>query len=150
MLTLGDVNMSESKYSKYFLTDLKLPESQLKGAAEYAKHKTRMTWLDGSIIEGAFYVSCAWYYTVSGKRLEAHTHDYDEVLGFYGSDPQNPRDLGGEVEFWLEDEKYVLTSSFLVFIPKGMKHCPLQTHRIDRPIFHFGIMLGGEYDKLEK
>jgi hypothetical protein len=142
--------MAESKYAKYFLTDLKLPESQQKGAAEYAKHATRMTWLDGSVIEGAFYVSCSWYYKVSGNTLAAHTHDYDEVLGFYGSDTQNPRDLGGEIEFWLEDEKHILTSSFLVFIPKGMKHCPLKVLRIDRPIFHFGIMLGGQYDKLYK
>jgi quercetin dioxygenase-like cupin family protein len=142
-------NMAESNYGKYFLTDLKLPESQQKGAAEYAKHATRITWLDDSVIKGAFYVSCSWYFTVSGKTLPAHTHDFDEVLGFYGSDTQNPRDLGGEIEFWLEDEKHVLNTSFLVFIPKGMKHCPLKVLRIDRPIFHFGIMLGGQYNKEE-
>jgi hypothetical protein len=143
--------MAESKYEKYFLTDLKLPESQQKGASEYAKHATRMTWLDDSVIPGAFYVSCSWYYKASGsgKGLPAHTHDFSEVLGFYGSDTQNPRDLGGEIEFWLEDEKHVLNSSFSVFIPKGMKHCPLKVLRIDRPIFHFGIMLGSQYSKGE-
>lgn len=139
--------MSDSKYGKYFLTDLQLPESQQAGAIEYAKHATRMTWLDDSILEGAFYVSCSWYYTVTGSSLAAHTHDFAEVLGFYGSDTQNPRDLGGEIELWLEDEKHMLTKSFLVFIPKGMKHCPLKVHRIDKPIFHFGIMLGGQYEK---
>jgi hypothetical protein len=141
--------MAESKYGKYFLTDLKLPESQQEHAAEYAKRAIRMTWLDNSVVEGAFYVACSWYFKASGegKGLAAHTHDFDEVLGFYGSDMQNPRDLGGEVELWLEDEQHILTDSFLVFIPAGMKHCPLKIRRVDRPIFHFGVMLGGQYTK---
>jgi hypothetical protein len=53
--------------------------------------------------------------------------------------------LGGEVEFWLEDEKYLLTKSCLIFAPKGLKHCPLRVIRVDRPIFHFTVVTGGEY-----
>ncbi|HTY81621.1 MAG TPA: hypothetical protein VMB24_02460, partial [Dehalococcoidales bacterium] len=70
-----------------------------------------------------------------------------EILGFYGSDPQNPRDLGGEVEFWMEDEKHILTESFLVYIPAGMKHCPLKINRIDRPMFHLGASPSHDYTK---
>jgi hypothetical protein len=54
-------------------------------------------------------------------------------------------ELGGEIEFWLEDEKYMLTKSCIIFVPKGMKHCPIVFRRIDRPIFHFIFVTGGKY-----
>ena len=53
--------------------------------------------------------------------------------------------LGGEVEFWIEDEKHMITRSCLIFIPGGMKHCPLLLTRVDRPIFHFSTVTSGEY-----
>ncbi|GAI16848.1 unnamed protein product, partial [marine sediment metagenome] len=76
---------------------------------------------------------------------QAHSHDYDEILGFFGSDMEDIRDLGGEVELWLEDEKHIINKSCLVFIPKGMKHCPLYFKRIDKPIFHFSVGPGKMY-----
>jgi hypothetical protein len=54
-------------------------------------------------------------------------------------------DLGGESEFWLEDENYMLTKSCIIYVPGGMKHCPIVFKRIDRPIFHFLTVTGGEY-----
>jgi hypothetical protein len=140
------------KYAKYFLTDVKMPPAgtpEAAQAAEYAKFATRMTLLDGNIIEGAFQFGLSWYYKSPHQPLPAHTHDFPEILGFYGSDPYNPRDLGGEVEFWIEDEKHIMTESFLVFIPAGMKHCPLKINRIDRPIFHFGGSPSHIYTKKE-
>ena len=73
----------------------------------------------------------------------SHAHDYDETLGFFGTDLSDPYDLGGEIELWMEDEKFVLTRSCLIFVPKGMHHCPLVIHRVDRPIFHFWAVPGG-------
>lgn len=139
--------MAKSKYGKYFLTDAKTPSTGTKEAAEYAKWATRMTLLSNDVIKGAFHFACSWYYKAPDKPLPAHTHDFDEILGFYGSDPQHPRDLGGEVEFWMEDEKHILTESFLVFIPAGMKHCPLKINRIDRPMFHLGASPSHDYAK---
>jgi hypothetical protein len=131
-----------AKYSKYFLTDAKEPSKGAKEIAEYARWATRMTWLSDDVIKGALHFACSWYYKAPDEPLAAHTHDFDEILGFYGSDPQNPRDLGGEVEFWIEDEKHLLTESFLVYIPAGTKHCPLKINRIERPMFHLGASPG--------
>ena len=39
-------------------------------------------------------------------------------------------ELGGEIELWLEDEQLIITRSCLVFIPRGMKHCPMFVRRI--------------------
>ena len=37
----------------------------------------------------------------------------------------------------------------LLFVPAGMKHCPLILKRVDRPIFHFTTVPGGQYVKDE-
>ena len=78
-----------------------------------------------------------------------HTHDSDEIIGFFGNSSEDPYDLGGEIEIWLEDEKHIITKSALVFVPAGMKHCPLILRRVDRPIFHFTTVPGGRYIKDE-
>ena len=54
----------------------------------------------------------------------SHAHDYDETLGFFGTDPADLYDLGGEIEFWIEDEKFMLTRSCLIFIPQGHLSLP--------------------------
>jgi hypothetical protein len=43
------------------------------------------------------------------------------VITFYGSNPENPYDLGGEVELWLGDDKHIFTKSILVYVVKGME-----------------------------
>ena len=81
-------------------------------------------WLENHVIKGAPFVNTAWYFKPELDIILAHTHDFGEVVGVSGSDSQNPYDLQGEIEFWLEDEKYILKNGCLIFIPKGMKHCP--------------------------
>lgn len=143
--------MGEAKYGKYIITeakaDLKRP-SYRRDAAEIAAGKhTRLLYLDNEVIRGAFYAECVWYWQVSEQPIVgAHTHVFDEVIAFLGTNREDPQDLCGEVELWLEDEKHILTKSCLVFVPKGMKHCPLIIRRVDRPIFHFTTGPGGKYE----
>ena len=138
--------MAESKYGKYIVTDLKAPFSP-DFNAQYAKWATRILWLDDKVVEGAFQMSVSWYLRAqTGQQpLGAHTHDTDEIIGFFGNNHLDPHDLGGEVEFWLEDEKHIITKSCLIFVPGGMKHCPLTLRRVDRPIFHFSTVTSGQY-----
>ncbi len=138
--------MAELKYEKYIITELKTPEEIRKNAAEYARRATRILWLDDAVLEGAFHVNCSWYWKVTETATPpAHTHDFDEVIAFFGSDPQNHHDLYGEIEIWLEDEEYIINKSCLIFVPKGMKHCPLRVRKVDKPIFHFTIGMAGKY-----
>ena len=135
--------MQPSRTSKYVVTDLKIPESTQKIAAEYARYADRILWMDAEVVEGAFQMNTALNLK-AGPTLEnkPHVHDTDEIIGFFGSDPANPHDLGGEVEIWLEDEKHVIDRSAMVFVPAGMVHCPLVLNRVDRPIFHFTTVTG--------
>lgn len=145
--------MAESKYGKYIVYKPKAsivappwsPQGDIPG---------RLAYIDSEVVDGAFYMECVWLMPgmkpppdlPPGKRgPQAHTHDYDEILGFFGSDMKDMYDLGGEAELWLEDEKHIINKSCLVFIPKGMQHCPLIFHRIDKPIFHFSVGPGKMY-----
>lgn len=140
--------MSKLKYQKYILTDLELPEDVQKRADEYAQRATRILWLEDFVIKGAPSITCSWYWKATDKEgTPSHVHDFNEVIGFFGSDPQNPHDLGGEVEFWMEDEKYMLTKSCLIFAPKGLRHCPLRVIRVDRPIFFLAVSTTSKYVK---
>ncbi|GAI32322.1 unnamed protein product [marine sediment metagenome] len=134
--------MAETKYGKYILTksksDLTLPDFRREALQTALDTRTPMVYLDDEVLKGAFYVECVWFWKGMDKpEVEAHTHDFDEVITFFGTNPDDPQDLCGEVEIWLEDEKHILTKSCLIFVPKGMKHCPLHIRRVDRPIFHF-------------
>jgi mannose-6-phosphate isomerase-like protein (cupin superfamily) len=134
-----------SKYSQYVITELKAPNFSGEAIARYNTFGRRILWVDKNVVPGAFQMNCSWYLKSLPKGPPAHTHDFDEILGFFSGDYQNPYDLGGEVEMWLEGEKHLITQSALVYIPAGMNHCPLNLNRIDRPVFHFSVVTAGEY-----
>jgi len=125
--------MDKSKYGKYIQTETEPDRPDL------ADIRHRILYLDNNVLPGAFYLSCCWYLKASDKALGEgpHVHDFDEVITFIGSNPKDPHDLGGEIELWLGDEKHMLTKSCLIFIPKGLSHCPFFIRRAERPIFHF-------------
>ncbi|MFA5309343.1 MAG: hypothetical protein WC370_07680 [Dehalococcoidales bacterium] len=137
--------MPESKYSQYVVTELKAPNFRPEFVEMYKQFATRILWMDKNVVPGAFQMNCSWYLKPSTHGAEPHKHDVDEIIGFFSSDPENPHDLGGEVEIWLEDEQFVLTKSAMIFAPAGMNHCPLIIRRVDRPIFHFSVVTGGQY-----
>jgi quercetin dioxygenase-like cupin family protein len=138
--------MTESKYGKYIVTELNAPFSQ-DFNAQYAKWATRVLWIDDKVVEGAFHMNVSWYLRpqTGQQPIGAHRHDSNEIIGFFGNNHEDPYELGGEVEFWLEDEKHMITRSCLIFVPAGMQHCPLVLRRVDRPIFHFSAVNSSEY-----
>ncbi|MDY6825585.1 MAG: hypothetical protein SVV67_00175 [Bacillota bacterium] len=115
----------------YIITDLnKVPD----------KLGTRLYCLHSGVFEGAPYLDCAWFSPQQEERVvvdKGHVHDYPEVITFFGSDPDDPADLCGVVELWLDGKPQTLTKSCIIFVPSGMEHCPLIIKRADRPIFHF-------------
>jgi hypothetical protein len=145
----GD-SMTESKYGKYIVSDLRAPFSKAYNE-EYAKFATRVLWMDDKVVDGAFQMNVSWYLKPQTGQtpLAAHTHEPNEIIGFFGNNHEDPYDLGGEVELWLEDEKHIITKSSLIYIPSGMKHCPLILRRVDRPIFHFSVVTAGTWEMLK-
>lgn len=142
--------MTETKYGKYIVSDLRMPESKKKITSDYDKYAKRILWLDEDVVEGAFHMNTAWYLKAA-ETLEntPHTHDADEIIGFFGNNPEDPLDLGGEIELWMADEKHIITKSSMIFVPAGLPHCPLILRRVDRPIFHFTTVPSVQYIKDE-
>ena len=137
--------MSNNKNEKYIVTELKAPPASPEAVARYAQFAKRILWLDDNVVPGAFQMNCSWYLRPAPGITEPHTHEYDEIIGFFGSDSDDPNNLYGEVEMWLEDEQYFLTQTCMIFVPAGMPHCPLILRRVERPIFHFTTVNGGQY-----
>lgn len=131
--------MNLGKYEKLIVTKFKLLPLEI--LERTLKMRSTVVpigviYADRTKCENAFYVECNWFSKgVSEDPIElAHVHDFDEVLIFVGSDPENPHDLNGEVELWVEDEKLILRNTCAVFIPKGLKHCPLIFRKVEKPI----------------
>lgn len=143
-----ETKMPGNKYEKYILTDLILPDDVESRQAEYNKRATRILWLEDEVIKGAESIILSWYWKATEKEgTPSHVHDFDEIVGLIGGDPQNPHELNAEVEFWLEDEMYTLTKSCLIFCPKGLRHCPLRVTRVDKPFILMTFSTTEKYKK---
>jgi hypothetical protein len=145
----------DSKLAKQFVfkdkENLVLPEFRHEIPEEVAH---RIVYLDKEVVPDAkFYTEALWFWP--GPRSEpkpgqergvkAHSHPFPEMIGFFGTNPDDIHDLCGEVELWIDGEQNIITKSFVAFIPAGMVHCPLSIRRIDRPIFHFTAGPGEMY-----
>ncbi|HHX75666.1 MAG TPA: hypothetical protein GX699_12245 [Firmicutes bacterium] len=137
--------MAQTKYGKYIVTDYPADKSKFEGREDFIKP---VTFIDGRFVEGAFYAESGWIYRASEGSPPAHTHDdYDEILMFLGSDPANPHELNGEVELWLGDEKHLITKTAMVFVPRGLRHCPMYFRRVDKPILHLAAATMTSYSR---
>ncbi len=146
---VGSNTGTESKYANLFIFDAKPFEIPPEMAAKMKQapkkepstvEATRLLSLDGTRIKGAPYMDFVWLWKGSSKEYveTEHTHDFDEFIGFIGTrGPEDPHGLGGEMEVWLGGEKYMITKSCLIYVPRGVKHCPIRFVRIDSPILFF-------------
>lgn len=141
--------MGKSIHGKYIVTepkrDIVVPSW---GGSLSQERSTRVMYLDSKVIQGAFYVECVWFWPTDQEDKSSpdpHTHEWDEAVAFFGTDRQDLRDLGAEIEFWIDGEKNVMTESFMAFIPAGIVHCPLKILSIRRPVFHFAVGQGKTY-----
>ncbi len=142
-----NVPVAGEKYAKYIFQDVKPipPEMLAKIKQEQAEQQsmvdaTHLLNLDTTRSEGAPYLDFVWLWEGSAKGYAEveHTHDFDEFIGFIGAaDQDNPYDLDSEIEVWLGGEKYIITRSCLIYVPKGVRHCPVRFTRIGKPVLFF-------------
>jgi hypothetical protein len=161
--------MAEGKYGKYVVTEFydkfELPEERawekpimgrglLDGQRRRMEH---MVWMDNNVIPGAFYAEAVWFWPQAPAQvispeeaqkmpgIPPHKHPFPELLSYYGTDMEHPEELYCQVEFWMEDEKYLFDKSFVVYIPENVTHCPLKMTNLTRPVFHFTMGPGLNY-----
>lgn len=140
---------NEGRTGRFIIQELAQPYTGTPEFQEiYRKFAKRILWIDDDVCPGAFQMNTAWYFAVPERDpiFDEHVHEYDELIGFFGSDPTDPYDLNVELEVTLDGETHRITRSSLIFCPKGMPHMPLRILRVDKPIFHFSIVMGPKYN----
>lgn len=157
--------MAEQKYAKYVLELKEVPIFP-----SWVGRMARPFMVDGKDLRGLpIHVGAYIYYspgagfgygdvatldTPAGPKQDKsmpHVHPkMDEVFFYFGTDPHNPSDLGGEHELWIgkgeEAEKYLITKTTCVFFPKGVPHGPEVCRRVDRPYFQVIVALASDLD----
>ncbi|MDR3148910.1 MAG: hypothetical protein LBT88_02680 [Oscillospiraceae bacterium] len=144
-------NIESGENAKYIVQTLQAPATGTPVfQAFYKTWADRILWIDGEVVPGAFQMNTSWYFAApeSGKEqvFDEHAHGYDEIIGFFGSNPEDKYDLGAVIQLAIDGEWHELTRSSLIFVPGGMKHMPLRILKVDRPIFHFSVVMNSAYD----
>jgi hypothetical protein len=134
-------------------------------ATKYGKHVIPMPFkscdegglrqvaiMDGKLLGINAFVKYGVYWTAGRMGKEPyvpHTHDYDQVIIFAGSDMDDIGELGAEIEFCIgEDlETHMITTTTAVAIPKGMPHFPATVNRLDQRFFYIEVSVAPEYSE---
>jgi hypothetical protein len=148
--------LAETKYGKYLISGGEAP-------AGYPPLPGKViAYLDSNLIPGSnFYLiqmmpitpenKDTWGKTWGKAPTGPHTHEVAELLIHIGTNPDDPSDLGAEVDicFGEELEKHTFNKSTIVYIPAGVVHCPWSIKRVDRP-FIFIQLLQGDFTRESK
>ena len=142
--------MHKGRNAKYVMdipkANAKYPSYRVKNDPKVVKP---IIQVDAETVPGAeFYAETKWILPGDKKEIklcESHTHDFNEVLGFFGFNYDNIQDLGAEIEITIDGEKNIVDRSFSACIPAGVSHGPVIIRNIQRPIFHVSSAKSGLY-----
>lgn len=125
--------MADYKYSHYFLHEL--PKEQRERG--FGRMSSMVAFTDADAIKDS------QYFSVMIMGLEAtkmaghgpHIHQDPELLVALGTDPDNPHDLGAEMEICMgpEMESHIISESTMIYIPANFIHCPFRILKLTRP-----------------
>jgi len=144
---LKELQMAD-KYGKYIIKEPRMrpPHKEIvkpivafnRGRTDFPEVPFSINW---EVIEVPFTMEKA-----------GHTHDWDQLLCFIGSDPDDFFDFGAEIELYLgeESEKHIINSTSLVYIPRGFVHGPLIYTRVSKPILFNNIVLSSTYGRAKQ
>ncbi len=134
---------SGSQYGRYIITEPKRhgpPPDKNKPAPPRTAKTTHMVSLDNEVSPGAFYADFVWIWSGDMTMAGAHVHDFDEMIGLVSwGDKADPRTINGDVSIKLGDETHTIKQSSLIYVPKGLSHCPIKFKDIKRPVLCFTI-----------
>jgi hypothetical protein len=77
------------------------------------------------VADANIYIDFNWVFGMPDPYISDHFHNFDEVVLHYGNDPDNPEDLGADIEFTVNGQPLLFNTTTALYIPKGVKHGPL-------------------------
>jgi ferredoxin len=129
------VAAGEKKYSKYIYEYDGRDDSKFSEGIPFKM----ITRIDRDVLPGSDFYMIHWVMPHDEPFLQIghppHIHKDPELLFHIGSDPNNPQDLGSEIELYLgaELEKHVITKSCVIYIPPNFIHAPWKPLKTWRP-----------------
>jgi hypothetical protein len=107
----------KEKPKAVFCTNVQLPPGVHDFEVEGVENKkmdapdpiTRIIYMDNRVVPGSFYVEAVWVTGSVPTVHPVHRHDHDEVLGFVGSNMEDPTDLGAEIDLVIDGVKTTLS-----------------------------------------
>jgi hypothetical protein len=132
--------MYQGKYAKYLTTDIKEdtmlpdvipgPTFGFRGDSQIPGSKANFGW---NVITKPYFLD----------RV-THVHAGDEYLCFLaGNVPDCFSEFDAECDIYLgeEQELYTIKEPTIVYIPKGLWHCPLEFRKVNKPLLFVMILL---------
>ena len=104
-----------------------------------------MTYMSNNLVPGCnTYIELGWIYDVPepNPHIFEHSHDYDDIILYIGGDPDNHRELGGEIEYYLGGQPLTFDKTASIYVPKGVKHGPAIWKKVTRPHIQMPIIIG--------
>ena len=88
------------------------------------------------------YIEFGYIWDIVDPPLPRMTHyNFDEIVLHFGSDPDNPTDLGGHMRFDVGNDKLEFDTNYCIWLPKGVTHGPLIWYEVKKPFIEMAIML---------
>jgi hypothetical protein len=138
----------KEKPKAVFCTNVQLPPGVHDFEVEGAENRKvdvpdpiyRIIYMDNRVVPGSFYVEAVWVTGSVPTVHPVHRHDHDEILGFVGSNMEDPTDLGAEIDLVIDGVKTTITKTCFVHVPAGVEHGGLCFRKIDRPVFQIAML----------
>jgi hypothetical protein len=102
-----------------------------------------MTYMSSTQINAArCYIEFGWIWDIPKPDIDPMVHrKYNEIVLHVGGDPDNPEDLGADMEFGLGNDLLSFNTTYGMYIPRELVHGPLLWTDVRRPHIEMAIML---------
>jgi hypothetical protein len=137
--------MAESRYAKYVVPAPILPSGQ----SDRKQIEYPMLLVSGKKHLSGMPFSMGWLIVTEPQTFveQPHSHPDHQIFCFMGGNAKDISDFDAEIWMYLgeEQEKFVITSPSMVWVPGWMKHCPIIFHRVTKPFMYMDIALIAEH-----
>jgi hypothetical protein len=89
------------------------------------------------------YLELGWVTGISGSDpgIAERTHDFDTIILHLGTDPENPLDLGAEIECLVNGQRLTIDTTSALWVPGGLRHGPFIWKKSQRPHLRLAFQL---------
>jgi hypothetical protein len=134
--------MDKMSYAKYLV---RKPIYEAGATVVKNRQRPTMTLISNAQVPGAnCYIELGWVFGMPepNPHIFEMSHRYDEIVMHYGSNPVNPEELGGEIEFFASGQPLTFNTNTALFVPQGIKHGPLIWKKFQKPHIEMAFIIG--------